>query len=166
MKRFSTFAALTAAVVLAMSLCASAGSTDNFSGPLTGVSGTVSGSFTFNSSNDSFSNIKLSFGGSTFGGVNASDPNGGQGVCVRGLCGFWWQTQVGSNWIADAIIVNLATGQYQDVGSISDWRNRGGFNYLSMPEGSSTLAYLLMSAVAVFGGLLMSGKRRYAAKSI
>ena len=165
MERYSKFAAICSVFVFAVSICASAGSTDNFSGPLAGTFGTVSGSFTFNSSTDSFSNIKLSFGGNTFGGVNASDPNGGKGSCWNDMCRFYWQTKVGSETVWDAIVVNLATGRYQDFGGIYNWRNRGDFNYLSVPEGGSGLAYLFVSALAVFGGIFMSGKNRRSART-
>jgi hypothetical protein len=165
MKRYFKLAAVCAAFVLSVAMCASAGSTDHFSGTLNGVSESVSGSFTFNSPTDSFSNIKLSFTGSTFGSVNASDPSGGQGTCQNGVCGFLWKTQVGSDTIWDLIVVTLSTGQFQDAGTISNSRNNGGFNYMSVPEGSSALAYLLLSAGAIFGGIFMSGKNRRTAKS-
>ena len=59
MKRNYKLAAICAVFVLSVSICASAGSTDNFSGPLIGASGTESGQFTFNSTTDSFSGITL-----------------------------------------------------------------------------------------------------------
>ena len=165
MKRNYKLAAICAVFVLSVSICASAGSTDNFSGPLIGATGTVAGSFTFNSTNDSFSGIQLSFGGSTFGNVKASDPSGGQGTCLNGLCGFYWQTTVGSDTVWDAIVINVATGQYEDLGGIYNSQNNGGFNYMSVSEGSSALAYLLLSAGAIFGGILLSGKNRRTVKS-
>jgi len=163
MKRNYKLAAVCSVFVLAVSICASAGSTDNFSGPLIGATGTESGSFTFNSTTDSFSGIKLSFAGSTFGNVNASN-GGGQGSCWNGICGYFWQTQVLSaggqkDWVWDAILV-YANGQYKDFGGISNSQNRGGFNYMSVPEGGSRLAYLLLSAIAVFGAIFVSGKSR------
>src|ERR1700733_5856567 len=160
MKRYSKFAAVSVMFVLALSICASASSNDNFSGPLQGASGNVSGSFTFNSSNDSFSNVTLSFTGCTFGNVNASDSNGGPGSCKNGVCEFVWETQVGSDTIWDVILVTLSTGQFQDAGTISNYKNNGGFNYMSTPEGGSALAYLFMSALAVFGAIALSGRNR------
>ncbi len=163
MKRYSKFAAVCAVFVLSVAICASAGSTDNFSGSLVGASGTESGCFTFDSSTHSFSNIDLSFAGSTFGYVNA--PNGGgQGSCSNGICGYFWQTQVGSDWVWDAIVV-YANGQYQDFGGISNSNHYGGFNYMSVPEGGSRLAYLLLSAIAVFGAIFISGKSRRTAST-
>ncbi len=159
MKRYFKVAAICGAFVLSVAMYASAGSTDNFSGPLTGASGTESGSFTFDFKTDTFSNIKLSFAGSTFGNVNTSN-GGGQAKCANGLCGIWWQTTVGGDTVWDAIIINLATGQFEDLGYIFNSKNRGGFNYMSAPEGGSRLAYLLMSAAAVFGAFFISGKYR------
>jgi hypothetical protein len=157
-KRSSKFAVVCAAFVLSAAICASAGSTDNFSGPLIGASGTESGCFTFDSSTDTFSNINLSFAGSTFGNVNAAN-GGAKAACANGICGYFWQTQVGSDWVWDAIVV-YANGQYQDFGGISNSKNYGGFNYMSVPEGGSRLAYLLLSAIAVFGAIFVSGKSR------
>lgn len=77
-----------------MSLSAFANSNDSFSNViLTGVSGTVSGGFTFNSSTDTFSNISLSFNGGVFNGVDALD-GGGKGTCLLGVCGFSFREHV------------------------------------------------------------------------
>lgn len=160
MKRSFRLAAICAAFVLSVAMCASAGSTDNFSGTLVGASGSESGSFTFNSATG-FSNISLSFAGSTFGNVNASN-GGGKATCSNGLCGYYWQTTVGSDTIWDAIVVNLATGQFEDFGGIYNSQNQGGWNYISSPEGGSVLAYLFLSAFAVFGAIFVSGKYRRA----
>ncbi|MGA9963623.1 MAG: hypothetical protein WBQ10_00325, partial [Terriglobales bacterium] len=68
MMRYLKLASVSALFLLAASLSAFANSNDSFSNVnLTGVSGTVSGNFTFNSSNDTFSGLSLSFGGSVFG---------------------------------------------------------------------------------------------------
>jgi len=159
MKRYFKLAAICAAFVFSVSMFASAGSTDNFSGPLIGASGTESGQFTFDPTTDTFSNIKLSFAGSTFGNVNAANA-GGNGTCANGICGFYWQTTVGSDTIWDLILVTLSTGQFTDAGIISNSQNKGGFNYMSVPEGSSGFDYLFMSAIAVFGAIFVSGKHR------
>lgn len=163
MKRYSKLAVVCGMFVLAVSICASADSKDCFSGPLIGASGTESGQFTFDSTTDTFSGIKLSFAGSTFGNVNASN-GGGQGHCSNGICGYFWQMKVGSDWVWDAIVV-YANGQYKDFGGISNSNNYGGFSYMSVPEGGSRLAYLFMSGVAAFGAIFVSGKQRRTAKS-
>lgn len=162
MKRFFKLTVFSVALVFAASVSAFAGSiTDSFSGAaLTGVSGTASGSFTFNSSNDTFSNLSVSFNGGVFSGVNASDPNGGQGTCIGNLCGFYWQTGAKGDSVWDTIVLNIQTGQYEDFGGIYNWQNQGDFNYLSVPEGGAKLAYLMLSALAMFGGIFLSGKQR------
>jgi hypothetical protein len=148
--------------VLAVSLCASADSNDSFSNvSLTGVSGTASGSFSFNSSTDTFSNVSLSISGGVFSGDNASGGKGGG--CILGICGFYWQTQLANgDWVVDTILLNLKTGQYQDFGGIYNWKNDGDFNYLSVPEGGAVLSYLTLSGFAMLAGILISGKRRRA----
>jgi hypothetical protein len=165
MRRCLKLASPLALFLLAVSLSASAGSTDSFSNvSLTGVSGTVSGSFTFNSSSDTFSAISLSFNGGVFGGVNAQN-GGGNGSCILGVCGFSWQAQLANgNWVWDTILLNLKTGQYQDLGGIYNWKNGGNFNYLSVPEGDAPLSYLLLSGFAMLAGILISGKHRRTAR--
>jgi hypothetical protein len=163
MRRY--FKSVTACVLflLAVSLSAFAGSTkDVFSGAaLVGTSGTVSGSFTFNTSTDQFSGFSLSFNGGVFAGATASN-GGGQGTCYQGFCGFYFQGKASDGaWVTDMIVVNLKTGQFDDFGGIYNWQKQGGdFNYLSVPEGGAKLTYLMLSAIAVFGGILISGKQR------
>ncbi len=165
MKRYFKLAAICAAFVLSVSMFASAGSTDSFSGPLVGASGTESGQFTFDSTTDTFSGIKLSFAGSTFGNVNAANAGGKATWCSNGACGFVWQATVNGDTIWDLIVVNLSTGQYTDAGIIFNSQNKGGFNYMSVPEGSSGFTYLLMSTIAVFGAIFISGKHRRTARA-
>jgi hypothetical protein len=80
----------TVSVFLAMSLTASAGSIDQFKNAVTGVSkdGTASGSFSFNSKTDQFSNISVSIVSSVFGKINVSDPHSGRGT-YKGQG--WWE---------------------------------------------------------------------------
>ena len=69
MRRYGKLAGVCGLFLLAMSLTASAGSIDQFkNAALTGVSkgGTVSGSFSFNSKTDQFSNITVSIVSSVF----------------------------------------------------------------------------------------------------
>src|SRR5260370_24332236 len=109
-------ASVSALFLLAVSLSAFANSNDSFSNVnLGGVSGTVSGGFTFNSSTDTFSNISLSFKGGAFDGVHASD-GGGKGTCLLGVCGFSFQEHVAhGGWVSDTILFNLKTGQFEDL---------------------------------------------------
>jgi hypothetical protein len=150
-------------------LPALADSNDNFSNEtLTGNSGsTVSGSFTFNSTTDSFSNISLSFNGGAFNGINASDASGGKATCLLGFCGFSWQTLVGNVLVWDTIVINVKTGAYQDFGGIYNWRNQWNFDPppMSAPEGASSLAYLTLTGLAIFAGIVISGKKRRTART-
>ena len=154
-----------AAFLLVLSLPAFAGSVYNFSSQsITGNSGsTVSGSFTFtpSGSGGTFSNLSLSFNGGVFNGINASDPSGGNAICWHGSCRFSWKEQVGKIWVWDTIVLNLKTGAYQDFGGIYSWRNQWNFDPpLPVPEGGTPLAYLMLSGLAVFAGILLSGKKR------
>ena len=160
MKRYLKLSSGCAIFLLAMCLSASANSNYQFSNlALTGVSGTVSGSFTYNASSDTFSGISLTFTGGVFGGVKASN-SGGNGSCKQNLCGFYWQTTSKGNTVWNAIVINLQTGQYQEFGSISNSQNKGFFDYQPVPEGGATLGYLMLSGIAVFGGIVISGKKR------
>ena len=163
MKRSSKLACICVLFLLAVPFSAYANSNDNFSNvSLVGTSGTVSGSFSFNSSTDTFSSISLLFGGTAFGGDKASN-GGGKAICAFGFCGYSWKTQLADgSWVTDTIILNLKTGQYSDVGGIYNGRTGGDFKYLSVPEGGTELAYLLLSGFAILSGILISGKRRRA----
>ena len=161
MKRYFNLAAICAAFVLSVAMYASAGSTDNFSGPLIGA-------FWRQRNQDRSHLISKQTRSPTSSShllaapsenVNTSN-GGGQATCANGFCGIYWQTTVGGDTIWDGIIINMATGQFEDLGYIFNSKNYGGFNYMSAPEGGSRLAYLLMSAAAVFGAIFVSGKYR------
>jgi hypothetical protein len=166
MMRYLKLASVSVLFLLAVSLSAFADSNDSFSNVnLSGVSGTVSGSFVFNSTTDTFSNISLLFNGGVFSGGSASD-GGGKATCLFGLCGFSWQAQATDGaWVTDSIIVNLKTGQFLDFGGVYQGRNDGDFKYLSMPEGGTPLPYLMLSGFAILGGILITGKRRRALRA-
>lgn len=163
MRRYFNLAGICAAFLALACLPALADSKDNFSNEkLTGNSGsTVSGSFTFNSTTDAFSNISLSFNGGVFNGINALDTGGGKATCLLGWCGFSWQTLVGNVLVWDTIVINVNTGAYQDFGGIYNWQNQWNFDPpMSAPEGASSLAYLALSGIAIFTGILVSEKKR------
>jgi len=167
MRRYFSLAGVCVALLVFVCLPAFADSHDSFSNQsLTGNSGSkVSGSFTFNSSTDTFSNISLSFNGGAFNGINASDSSGGQATCILGFCTFSWKTQVGSVWVWDTIILNTNSGanygQYWDLGKILNWQNTWNFDPpMTAPEGASSLVYLTLSGLAIFSGILISGKKR------
>jgi hypothetical protein len=165
MGRYCKLASLCAAFLLILSLPALAGSVNSFSNvKLQGVSGTVSGSFTFDSTTDQFSNCSLSFTGSAFNGVNVNDPNSVKGTYVpgQGWLFVWGTNDKSGDTIWYSILLNPATNQYWTAGWIANWQQHGNFNYSQVPEGGAELTYLLLSAMAVFCGILMSGKQRRA----
>jgi hypothetical protein len=162
MKRYLKLAAICAAFVLSATIFASAGS-DNFSGPLVGVNNsTVSGSFSFNSTTDQFTGVSLSFTSPILGNgnVNPGSLNGTKGS--NGQWSFQWWGFAGNG---DVVIYDATlntNGTFQVTADVSNWQKYGSFNYMSVPEGSSGFAYLFMSAIAVFGTIFVSGRRRRA----
>jgi hypothetical protein len=169
MSRYCKLAIVGATVCLILSLPAFAGSVYNFSKEtITGKSGsTLSGSFTFtgNANGGTFSNITLSFDGGKFGGLKASDVSGGKAKCAFGLCRFSWSEKLSNGWVWDTIVLNVNTGAFQDLGQLYDKRNQWNFDPLPVPEGGASLAYLMLAGLAVFAGILISGKKRRAARS-
>ena len=148
--------------IFLVSFSASASTICNFSGvKLTGTSGSsVSGTFTVDSTNHTFSNVALSFNGGAFGGIKANGGNM-QGIWIQGQQYLYtWFTTVSGNLVSWSIVYDFKTGQYKEWGGISNWKNKGDFNYLSVPEGGAELTYMMLSGVALFGGILISGKRR------
>jgi hypothetical protein len=166
MWQYSKLVCVCSLFLLAVSLSAYANSNDSFSNvSLVGTSGTVSGSFTFNSSTQTFSNLTLSFSGGKFGGDNASN-GGGKAKCRLGVCEFSWKEKLaGGGWVSDTILLNLKTGQYEDLGGIYKGKKGGDFNYTSVPEGGSPLPYLLLSGFVMLAGILISGKRSRATRT-
>jgi hypothetical protein len=167
MSRCLKLAATCAVFLLAVSLSASACSGDCFTNVnLSGNSGgNASGSFTFNTSTDTFSNLSVSFNGGAFNGMSASDNKGGGG-CILGICGFSWKTIVNGDTVWNTIILNLKTGQFEDIGGIYNWKNQGNFNYMAVAEGGNSLAYLLLSGIALFVAIFTSRKRRHALRAV
>ena len=167
MQQYSKSVCVCALFLLAGCLFAHADSKDSFSNvSLIGTTGTVSGSFTFNSSTDSFSNLKLSFNGGMFGGDNASNP-GGKAKCILGVCEFSWKEKLaGGGWVSDTILFNLKTGRYEDLGGIYKGKNGGDFKYASVPEGGTPLSYLMLSGFVMLAGILISRKRRRAIRTV
>jgi hypothetical protein len=162
MRRCCKVLAVSAVFLLVASLPALAGSINNFSNvKLSGNSGSsVSGSFSFDNTTHVFSGISISFNGGVFGGVQANGPQG-QGIYVPGQGYiFSWGTAVQGNWIWNSILFNPLTGQLHEYGGIYNWKNSGGFDYLSVPEGDAGLSYLMLSGMAVLAGSLISGKQR------
>jgi len=163
MRRYFGVLAVGALFLLAC-LPAAAGPINSFSGvTLKGVANTtVSGSFSFNSTTNQFSNISISFSGnSMFGGVQAIDNKSIQGTYIQGKGWlFSWLTKVGGNLICYAVLFNPTTNQFATTGWIVKGNNGGSFGYLTVPEGGAILSYLFLSGAAVFAGIVMSGKQR------
>ena len=163
MRRCAKLAVVCALFLFCVSLSAFANSSNGgFNNvELTGVSGTASGSFTFNFANDTFSGLALSFTGGVFNGMRAKN-GGGNASCLLGVCGFFFKSQMGNgDWVWETVLINIRNGQYQSFGGISNWQNQGNFNYnMAVPEGGTALAYLMLSGFAIFAAILIAGKRR------
>lgn len=117
--------------------------------------GTVTGSFTFNSSTNTLSNATLTINSSLFGNVTLTSVGGSGFVFAFG-------GTVGGNYILYFITINpLNTSQYWVSGFILNSTGVGGFsgNYTSVPEGGAWYMYLVPSLLVMFGGMLLAGRR-------
>jgi hypothetical protein len=167
MFRYSKLATVFALFVLAVSISASAGPINNFSGAkLTGVSqgGTVSGSFSFSTITHQFSNIAVSFLSNAFGNVNATDSGSIMGKLVNGQWSFQWSTVKNGDLIIYQVLFNPNTNQFTASGSITNFWNQGKFSDMSVPEGETPLSYLILSGFAMLAGIAVASKRRRAAR--
>jgi len=149
--------------VLALSLSAYANSNDSFqNATLTGVSGggDVSGTFDFN--NGKFSDISVSFVSTVFGNVSATDSGSINGIynSAKGTWSFHWQTIKGWDLITYDVVYNPSTNQFTASGSIQNLWDQGKFNYMQVPEGGNSLAFLLLSGIALFVAIFLSRKQR------
>ena len=164
MRRYDKLAGVCGLFLLAVSLTASADSIDQFkNAALTGVSegGTVSGSFSFNSKTNRFSNISVSIVSSVFGKINVSDRHSGHGTYEgQGWWEYTWKTKVHGDTIVESMLFNTITNQIEVDGKIGNRRHQGDFNYISVPEGGTSLSYLMLSGIAMFAGILIYGEQR------
>jgi hypothetical protein len=146
-----------------LSLSAYANSNDSFqNATLTGVSGggDVSGTFDFN--NGKFSDISVSFVSTVFGNVSATDSGSINGIynSAKGTWSFQWQTIKGWDLITYDVVYNPSTNQFTASGSIQNLWDQGKFNYMQVPEGGNSLAFLLLSGIALFVAIFLSRKQR------
>jgi hypothetical protein len=143
--------------VIALSTGAFAGSVDtfNYSTNLSGVSNTtVQGTFTYNTSTDTFTLASLSFAGnSIFNGISGNDTKPQSGNT------FVLNETIDGYTVSYTIVLNPLTGSYTADGSISYGGTKGSFNY-QVPEGGARLSYLLASGMALFAGIFLAGKQR------
>jgi len=153
--------------LLVASLPASAGTIYSFSNvALTGNSGsTASGGFSFDPNTHVFSGVSISFNGGAFNGVQANLPQE-QGIYIQGKGYLYsWLTTVQGDLVWNSIVFNPSTGQFHEWGGIANWQKKGGYDYMSVPEGGAELTYLMLSGIAVFGGIVISGKQRRTTRS-
>ncbi|MGD0512001.1 MAG: hypothetical protein ABSA29_01790 [Terriglobales bacterium] len=165
MSRSLKLATVCVIFLLAASLSVFANSNDSFQNAnLIGVphGGDVSGTFDFNSSTHQFSDISVSFVSSVFGNVNASDPGSINGFYnyATGNWSFQWQTIKSGDLITYDVVYNPKTNQFTASGSIQNLWNQGNFNYMAVPEGGNSLAYLSLCGVALLGAIFLSRKQR------
>ena len=150
--------------VMALSLCASAGSitTMTYTTALNGVSNTtVTGTFNYNTATDTFTLASLSFAGnSIFGGLSGSDTKSQSGST------FVLNETVDGYTISYTIQLNgLNPNSYSANGSISIGSATGTFRFNQVPEGGAQLSYLLASGLVLCVGMLLAGKQRRPAQS-
>lgn len=119
--------------------------------------GTVSGTFTFNSSTATFSAASITFTSSLFGNVTLTSVGSQTGFV------FAYAGVVGGNLILYTITVNpFNPSQYWVSGSITNLGNGATAvlkKYTSVPEGGTAYGYLIPSLVAVCGAIALAGRR-------
>jgi len=144
---------------MAFVLPASAGSvqTFNYSTSVSGVNNTtLTGSFVYDTSNDTFSTGSLSFtGNSVFGGLHGTynkSESGDSFVLSLSASGITLQYNITLN--------PLNTNQYWVTGTITRNGTTGTFAFTDVPEGGARYAYLVPAGIVIFGGILLAGFKR------
>jgi hypothetical protein len=174
MRRFCKVSSVCAIFLLAVSMSAFAGSTNESfnNAALTGISGggDVSGTFSFDSVTHQLSNIAISFASSAFGNVNANDGSKSINGVYNSSTGNWsfqWQAIKGLDLITYDVLFNPTTGQFTASGAIANFWEQGKFNYndMQIPEGGTQLSYLALSGLAMFAGILIAKKHRPVART-
>jgi hypothetical protein len=161
--RLLTILGLAVLLLLAASPTAKADPINNFSFStnLIGASGSVSGSFSYNTQTHSFSNVSLTFNSPIFGNIQLT-PSGQNGWI------FYFNGWVGSTKVIYAITMNpLNFSQFWVTGVIYDTKgDYAGYSYSQVPEGSDGLTYLIASAMVMLGAVVVAtGKQRSALRT-
>jgi hypothetical protein len=119
--------------------------------------GTVTGSFSYNSSTFTMSNATITFNSSLFGNVTLQNLGSHTGFV------FAYGGIVGGNFILYVITVNpLNPSQYWVTGTITNLKTgvtASLSNYTQVPEGGDWYAYLIPSLLAVCGGIALAGRQ-------
>lgn len=120
--------------------------------------GTVTGSFSYNSTTHTLSSATLTINSSLFGNVTLTSLGGSSGFV------FAFGGTVGGNFILYFITFNpLNPSQYWISGSILNLSTGtvGKFSnsYTAVPEGGAWYMYLAPSLLVLFGGMLLAGRR-------
>jgi hypothetical protein len=155
MMRSLKLASVSSLFLLAMSLSAFADSNNDFSGAtLSGISATgASRSFAFSSSTDKFSNAHQSFGGNSI--------SEGVKVTNRLLSGYF----ISEGSFSGGSFSGGTFSNDSDEGLFGEDRLTGeDRKKWNVPEGGAEVTYLLLSGIAVLGGILISGKQRRATR--
>ncbi|MFZ0284527.1 MAG: hypothetical protein WAL32_04805 [Terriglobales bacterium] len=155
----SYFKFVVAFCVLALSICASAGSvqTFNYSANVTGVSNTtVQATFKYNTSTDTFTLASLAFSGnSIFDGIGGTVNQQQQGDT------FIFSKTISGYTVSYTIVLNPLNGSYVAYGSIAYGSTKGAFQYdHQVPEGGTRFSYLAASGLTLFAGVVLAGKQR------
>src|SRR5580692_9455809 len=151
MMRSLKLASVFSLFLLAMSLSTFADSSNDFSGAtLSGISATgASGSFAFSSSTDKFSNAPQSFGGNSI--------SEGVKVTNRLMSGYF----ISEGSFSGGSFSGGTFSDDSDEGLVGEDRLSGKHRKKwNVPEGGADVTYLLLSGIAVFGGILISRKQR------
>jgi hypothetical protein len=136
--------------------------------PLVGSPGTVvSGSFTYNSGTNTISGASISFNGTpVFANltINLGSQTGDKNTFLFTFTTTVFNPNTGNkDTVSFSVLVNLFNHTILAVGGkIYDPTGQGGgfyTNRLNVPEGGSEFGYMLPSAMAMFGGILLVGKR-------
>lgn len=146
--------------VVALSVSAFAGSvtTGSYAASVSGVPNTtVYGTFSYNTSTDTYTSVSLSFvGNSIFGGLSGTvtQPQSGSR--------FVFDKTVGGYSVSYSILLDaMNPDSYTAQGYIVNGSASGTFGSKhQVPEGGSQISYLLASGLVLFAGILIAGKQR------
>jgi hypothetical protein len=145
-----------AVLAFALVLPASASSiSGGYDASLLGVkNSTAQGNFSFNTSTDRFTG-SLSFNGAFTGTANINQTL----KCLAGICNLLLAGSLDGNKIIYDFLLNLNSDTFTAGGNIWNGKSDGSFGakgYASMPEGGSTLAYLSLADLVIFGGISLA----------
>lgn len=130
----------------------------NFATSLVGATGSVSGSFIYDATTNTFLTASITFSSPVFGNFTVPAPN-----TQNGFLFVFGQNVASTSFLYSILLNPFNLSQFWVNGAV--WNTHGnwaGYNYRQVPEGADWFLYLIPAATVLLGAVVLAGKQRQA----